>query len=88
MISRTHGQFWVCYNALPREIQRHAAEKFELWKQDCFHSSLHFKSLFGEVWSVRINQSYRAVGRRKGDLIVWFWIGTHSEYDKLLKRLS
>jgi hypothetical protein len=52
-----------------------------------FNASLHFKPLFSDIWSVRINQSYRALGRRRGNLIVWFWIGTHSEYDELLKRL-
>jgi hypothetical protein len=36
------------------------------------------------VWSVRINLQYRALGRRRGELIVWFWIGTHDEYDKLI----
>ena len=40
------------------------------------------------VWSVRINQNYRALGRRKGALIVWFWIGTHAEYDRLVKHAS
>jgi hypothetical protein len=26
--------------------------------------------------------SYRALGLREGDLIVWFWIGTHEEYNR------
>jgi hypothetical protein len=45
---------------------------------------LHFKKLGGyeDVWSVRINDQYRAVGRRRGDTIIWFWIGTHNEFDK------
>ncbi|HTA31595.1 MAG TPA: hypothetical protein VK731_13970 [Candidatus Cybelea sp.] len=84
MISRAHAQFWECFNALPEEIQRVAKEKYRLWEQDCFHASLHFKLLQSDVWSVKINQSYRALGRRKGALIVWFWIGTHADYDKLI----
>lgn len=39
-----------------------------------------------DVWSVRVNQNYRALGRPRGNLVVWFWIGTHAEYDQLLKR--
>jgi hypothetical protein len=64
-----------------------AREKYQLWEQDCFHPSLRFKPLKDDVWSVRINQNYRALGRRDGGLIVWFWIGTHAEYDKLTLKL-
>jgi hypothetical protein len=52
------------------------------------YNALHFKPLFSNVWSVRINQNYRALGRRNGNLIAWFWIGTHADYDELLKRLQ
>ena len=84
MISRTHAQFWACFNALPEDLQRIAKTKYRLWEQDCFHPSLHFKPLKDDVWSVRITQNYRALGRRKAGLIVWFWIGTHEEYNKLV----
>lgn len=87
MISRTHAHFWDCFNALPLEIQKAAREKYALWERDCFHPSLHFKLLKDGVWSARINQSYRALGRRRGELIVWFWIGTHAEYDRLIAAL-
>ncbi len=86
MISQ-NGDFWVCFNALPQEIQRLAREKFALWRHDAFNSALHFKPLIADLWSVRVNQTYRALGRRRGNLIVWFWIGTHAEYDQLLKNL-
>ena len=65
-----------------------AKEKYRLWEQDSFHPSLHFKPLKADVWSVRINQNYRALGRRQGALIVWFWMGTHAEYDKLVEHAS
>lgn len=87
MISRTNADFWERFNALPEEVQRQARERFKLWREDAFNSNLHFKPLFEDVWSVRVNQSYRALGRRRDNLIVWFWIGTHAEYDQLLKRL-
>jgi hypothetical protein len=87
VISRTHADFWTSFNALPAEVQRQARERFRLWQQDAFNPALHFKPLFGEVWSVRVNPQYRALGRRKGGLIVWFWIGTHGDYDGLVRRL-
>ena len=87
MISRTQEDFWRCFDRLPAEVQRQARERFRLWQQDAFNATLHFKPLLGDVWSVRVNQQYRAVCRRKGSLVVWFWIGSHGDYDELLKRL-
>ena len=88
MISKTHEDFWAGFDALPKAIQKLAREKFQLWRKEPFASPLQFKELFPDVWSVRINRNYRALGRRRGNLIVWFWIGTHAEYDQLLKRLK
>ncbi|WP_448573680.1 ParE family toxin-like protein [Trichothermofontia sp.] len=51
---------------------------------------MEFKKLNtqGPLYSVRIGLGWRAVGVAKtADTIVWFWIGSHSEYDKLLKKL-
>jgi hypothetical protein len=30
---------------------------------------------------------YRALGVKEGDEIIWFWIGSHADYDRLLSRL-
>jgi plasmid maintenance system killer protein len=51
--------------------------------QDPDHPSLRFKKLQGydNVWSVRINEQYQAVGERDGDTIEWAWIGSHNEFD-------
>jgi len=38
------------------------------------------------IYSARVGLGYRALGVRKGDLIVWFWIGSHSDYDRLVSR--
>ena len=58
MISRTHAQFWECFNALPVAIQRIAKKQYRLWERDSFHPSLHFKLLKNDVWSVRIKEEY------------------------------
>ena len=39
------------------------------------------------IYSVRIGKGYRAVGQRDKKGILWFWIGSHAEYDKLLSQL-
>lgn len=87
MTSKAHDDFWRCFDALPAEVQQLARERFRLWQRDAFNVALHFKPLAADVWSVRVNQQYRALGRRKGSLIVWFWIGSHAQYDELIKRM-
>ena len=90
MTSRAQENFWRCFDNLPADVQQQARERFHLWQKDAFNAALHFKPLLGDVWSLRVNrvnQQYRALARRKGSLVVWFWIGTHGDYDDLVKRL-
>jgi hypothetical protein len=84
--SRTTRRFWACFDALAPEVQKQARRKYHLWQHDPFHPSLHFKELTPDLWSVRITSSYRALARRSGDWVVWFWIGTHEEYEELISR--
>ncbi len=51
------------------------------------HPSLHFKRMRGIVWSARVTHNYRALARVRDNEVEWFWIGTHAEYDQLLRRL-
>ncbi len=39
------------------------------------------------VYSVRVGIHYRALGVDRGDYLLWFWLGTHSEYERLLNQL-
>jgi len=71
---------------LPPSIQKIAREKFNLWKNTPFHPSLKFNcvNVSGGIWSICINLDYRALGVKKNDEIVWFWIGNHREYEKMI----
>ena len=82
----TLPRFWHCFRQLPKEVQELAKKNFELLKADPLHPSLHFKRVgkLKQLWSVRVGVHYRALGREKPKGIVWFWIGPHAEYDKLL----
>ncbi|MGJ8726253.1 MAG: ParE family toxin-like protein [Roseibacillus sp.] len=71
------------YNKLPAHVHERANKQFQLWEKDHYHPSVHFKKV-GKYWSARVTGSYRAVGLLDGDTIVWFFIGTHAEYDRLL----
>ncbi|MFZ2653852.1 MAG: hypothetical protein WAX69_02950 [Victivallales bacterium] len=77
--------FWICYNKLPPEIQSLADGKYELLKKNHLHPSLHLKKI-RNYWSVRAGLNYRALGIDTPDKdgIIWFWIGNHSEYEKLI----
>ncbi|WP_307877504.1 MULTISPECIES: hypothetical protein [unclassified Rhizobium] len=48
------------------------------------HPSLHFKKV-GNLWSARVGLSWRALAAQDGQTIIWFWIGSHTDYDKLLR---
>ena len=63
------------------------ARKVSTWLRDPFHPSMQFKPLVGNVWSVRIGDHYRAVAQKHGDLVVWFSIGTHEDYNNFIKQL-
>jgi hypothetical protein len=77
-------RFWACYHALPIKIQRQSDRAFELLKQDSSHPSLQFKQI-GKVYSARIGLHYRALATKTATDMVWFWIGSHADYDKLLR---
>jgi hypothetical protein len=50
------------------------------------HPSLRFKKVDEEsnAFSVRIGLGYRALGVMEGSIIVWFWIGSHADCDRLI----
>ena len=67
-----------------------ARDSFDLFEQDPFNPKLHFKQVHDvrPVWSVRVCHGYRALGVKPyANEIIWFWIGTHADYDQMLKRL-
>ncbi|MEG4320123.1 MULTISPECIES: hypothetical protein [unclassified Microcoleus] len=54
-------------------------------RADPSHPSLHFKKV-GKYWYVRAGQAYGALGVEIETGILWFWIGTHAEYDRLIGK--
>lgn len=63
-----------------------AARAYRLFRADPRHASLRFKKVDKEsnVYSVRIGLGYRALGVVDGSTVVWFWIGSHADCDRLL----
>ena len=85
MTSLVRPSFWRAYDGLDPRIREAARRAYLLFEENPAHPSLRFKKLAGHdrIWSVRINDSFRALGERAGDTIMWFWIGSHNDFDKL-----
>lgn len=88
MKSFTNERFRKVFRRLPPHIRKQARDAYQLFKQDPFHPSLHFKKVGknSPIYSARVNLEYRVLGVREKDEIIWFWIGTHDEYEKLIAR--
>ena len=76
--------FWAAYRKLPEPVRALADTSFALLKADPRHPSLHLKKV-GRYWSVRVGLSYRALAVPVDEGLLWFWIGSHAEYDRLIR---
>jgi mRNA-degrading endonuclease RelE of RelBE toxin-antitoxin system len=79
----TSPDFWKLLYELPEDIQALARKNYELLKADPHHPSLHFKRV-GDYWSVRVGKSYRALATELEDGVLWGWIGSHDDYDRII----
>ena len=89
MTSHVSKTFRKLLNDLPADVQRQARAAFVRWKVDHYYPSLRFRQVHPTepFFSARVGIGWRALGYVENDSITWFWIGPHSEYDNLLKRL-
>jgi hypothetical protein len=87
--SRATPRFWTAYHELPVEIRELARKAYVFFRDNPEHPSLNFKRVHSSqpVYSVRVARGYRALGLLEGGEIIWFWIGTHAGYDRLLAGL-
>jgi hypothetical protein len=87
MKSHVDDRFRRLFAALPERARRQARAAYRLFRENSRHKSLQFKLVNAKekLYSVRIGRSYRALGFMDDDgEMVWFWIGSHAEYDKLI----
>ncbi|MBH8556372.1 hypothetical protein I8751_29410 [Nostocaceae cyanobacterium CENA357] len=89
MNSRITSQFRQTFGSLPENVREQTCEAYRQFKQDSNHPSLRFKKVHPElpIYSARVSKSYRAVGQLEGDTVIWFWVGSHTEYNRLLSQL-
>jgi len=77
--------FWKNYQQLPLNIQKMADEHYKRLKENLRHPSLRFKQI-GRYRSVRVGSNYRALAVEIPEGLVWFWIGTHDEYQRMIRE--
>jgi hypothetical protein len=87
--SRTTRRFREMFADLPEQVQEQTREAYRQFKQEPGHPSLRFKKVHPKlpIYSARIGKSYRAVGQLDEGTVIWFWVGSHAEYDRLLDQL-
>jgi len=83
VIHHASPAFWACYDALSAEVRALADKQFALLKENPRHPSLHFKRV-QRFHSARVGAHYRALAVDVPDGILWFWIGSHADYDRLV----
>jgi hypothetical protein len=76
--------FWKAYETLPAAVRDLADKNFALLKRDPDHPSLRLKKV-GRYWSARVGLRYRALATEVDGGLLWFWIGSHADYDALVK---
>ena len=84
MRHRKSASFDSRLNKLPNDIQTRASKAFDLLKQNPKHPSLNSKNV-GDFWSARMNDDYRCLALSNPEGFDWVWIGSHAEYEKLIK---
>ena len=89
MNSRTTRRFRDLLAELPAQVRAQAREAYELFRQNPSHPGLRFKKVHSDplTYSARVGIGFRAVAAMDGDTVIWFWIGTHADYDKLLEQM-
>ena len=81
--------FWKTYAKLDDTTQQKARAAYRLFCENSQHPSLKFKKVHDNLpmYSARVCLNYRAVGILENNEIIWFWIGHHDAYEKLLSKL-
>ncbi|MFH0899139.1 MAG: hypothetical protein V2A73_00780 [Pseudomonadota bacterium] len=88
MKSHVNQRFREAFSRLPDHVRRHAMEAYKLFQENPGHAGLQFKRVHPTrpIYSARITMGYRALGVRDGEEIVWFWIGSHADYDRMISQ--
>lgn len=92
MINKKVRDFNECFEALPKEVQSKAIETFKKWQTNPEQVEIKPLEKFDkDIYSCKINLRYRAMAKKiknesGEDVFLWFWIGSHENYNNQLQR--
>ena len=89
MRSHINAEFRASFRLLPSDVQHQARAAYRLFTQDPRPPGLHFKRVHTQlpIYSARVGIHYRALGIVRDQDIIWFWIGSHADYDRIVANL-
>jgi len=89
VISEITDSFRQAYAKLPEEVRQKVRKAYRQWTANPTHPSLHYKKIHASlpIWPVRVGLHHRAVGIVHDEKMLWYFVGTHAEYDRLIKML-
>lgn len=88
--NRRLESFRALFNPLPDRVKAAAVSSFERFCNNPMHPSLRLHRLREtrkgrhrpDSFSVSVGSQYRALFFEDGDANLWYWIGTHADYDE------
>lgn len=89
MHSHRTEKFKKAFDALPESVKEKAREAYKNWRANPHLPSLAFKQIAGihNTYSIRIGRGYRALGVKAENKMIWFWIGSHEEYNNIINQI-
>ena len=86
MISRLAPEFIEALRKLDPATRSKARRAYRLFKDNPRHGSLRFRRVRGtrNHYSARIDDDYRVLGLVQGNVITWYWVGPHDEYERMI----
>lgn len=84
MENRRTKSYWKCLDKLGVNIDALLERTYDTWLNEPQSNGLEFTFLHDDplVARVRVGDHYRAIMVIDGETAVWFWIGTHEDYNK------
>ncbi len=87
---RQTREFSYLAGGLPERIRKALGKAIRIWSENPTHPSLRLHQLkdtkkgrhLPTSFTVSINMQYRAIYVMDGPTAVWYWIGTHAQYDR------
>jgi hypothetical protein len=70
-------------------VQKQAHQAYSMWLRDPWHPNLQFKQIHPTlpIFSARVGSDWRAVCRRSGNAAIWYFIGSHADYERLIATM-